>query len=92
MGTQFVAEFFLPLGVGHQWQSPQITLGGLLEIQFGVEPGDRLVGWQFAFHGNFADASIKFLGAHAAAGEQGHQAETGCANCTVHIKVLIYRR
>nr|WP_231670505.1 hypothetical protein [Pseudomonas mandelii] len=88
-GAEFVAKLCLPLRVGHQRQRPQITLGRLLEIQLGVEFGYGLMGRQFAFHRDLADPRIRILGADTATDEHGHQTETGCANCTVHKKVLI---
>ncbi|MGV8887617.1 MAG: hypothetical protein ACOH2P_06060 [Pseudomonas sp.] len=44
------------------------------------------MGRPFAFHCDLADPRIKLLSTNAATDEHGHQAETGCANCNVHIK------
>jgi hypothetical protein len=50
------------------------------------------MGRHFVFHRDLGDPRIKLLSTDAATYEHRHQAETGCANCNVHIKVLICRR
>ncbi len=89
LNAEFVTEFFLSQRVGNQRQGPQITLGRLLEIQLGVKPGDRFLGRRFACHRDLADPHIEVPSTDAATDEHRHQAETGCANCNVHIKVLM---
>ncbi|MNF79368.1 hypothetical protein D3C84_615800 [compost metagenome] len=83
-GAQLVAELFLPLRVRHQRQRPEVTLSRLLEIQFDIQSGNGFMGRQFALHGDFADTGVQVLGTDPATDEHGHQAETGCANGTVH--------
>ncbi|MNQ83252.1 hypothetical protein D3C85_983280 [compost metagenome] len=87
-GIEFVVEFLLPLRRRHQRQCPQVSLGGLLVIQFLEQRGNGFTGGQLTVHGQLADVGIECLRL-GAADAQAQQADVDTFDCFIHTASLI---